>query len=88
MQKQYENQVSAVAPTKPESNKDRRDSTRVNFLGDFAYSIDEACDILNIGKTFIYSEIKAGRLKARRCGARRLILASELNRYLLSLPEI
>ena len=87
MQKQHENQSAIAAPAKPESSKDRRDSTRANFIGDFAYNIDEACDILNIGKTFLYAEIKAGRLKARRCGARRLILASEINRYLLSLPE-
>ena len=67
--------------------KQRRNNTRAGFTGDVAYSIEEACDILNIGKTMIYKELSAGRLKARRCGARRLILASEINRYLLSLPE-
>lgn len=76
-----------TAPTGDKTAKERRDNARAGFTGDVAYSIEEACDILNIGKTMIYKELRAGRLKARRCGARRLILASELNRYLLSLPE-
>lgn len=78
---------NSTMPTGDKTAKERRDNARAGFTGDVAYSIEEACDILNIGKTMIYKELRAGRLKARRCGARRLILASELNRYLLSLPE-
>jgi hypothetical protein len=47
-----------------------------------AYSLDE----LPFGRTKAYSEINAGRLKAVKVGAKTLILADELKRYLNSLP--
>jgi excisionase family DNA binding protein len=52
-----------------------------------AYTTDEACKIASIGKTMLYAEIKAKRLKVRKCGVRTLILAQELGRWLQSLPE-
>lgn len=60
---------------------------RTSFSGDIAYTILEACQILNIGRSKLYAELNLGHIKAKRCGTRRLILASELNRYLMTLPE-
>jgi excisionase family DNA binding protein len=51
-----------------------------------AYSPDEAAKLAGIGRTFLFSEMKAGRLRARKAGARTLIEADDLKRWLASLP--
>jgi excisionase family DNA binding protein len=38
-----------------------------------AYSIDEFCDRYRIGRTTVYEEIKAGRLKAVKVRRRTLV---------------
>jgi excisionase family DNA binding protein len=53
-----------------------------------AHSIDEACEASDLGRTKIYEEIQAGRLKARKVGRRTLILHKDLEAYLAALPEI
>lgn len=52
-----------------------------------AFSIAEAVGISGIGRTALFSEIKAGRLVARKCGRRTIILASDLARWLEALPR-
>ena len=52
-----------------------------------AYSIDEAVKILPIGKTKLYEEIKAGRIKASKFGARVLIPTTSMQEWLSSLPQ-
>ncbi|MFO0389953.1 MAG: helix-turn-helix domain-containing protein [Alphaproteobacteria bacterium] len=60
----------------------------MNALNDKAlYSVTEVIELVGIGRTMLYKEIRAGRLKIRKCGKRTLILATELNRWLESLPE-
>jgi excisionase family DNA binding protein len=49
-------------------------------------TISEACAIAGIGRTKIYEAISEGRLKARKCGKRTLILKNELRQFLESLP--
>jgi excisionase family DNA binding protein len=39
-----------------------------------------------IGKTKIYEAIASGKLTARKCGKRTLILREELRQFLASLP--
>jgi hypothetical protein len=34
----------------------------------------------------VYEEIRAGRLKARKCGRRTVVLAADLREWLASLP--
>ncbi len=51
------------------------------------YTVDQVCEIAQIGKTRLYQEIGKRRLKVKKLGARTLILASELDRWLESLPE-
>jgi len=51
-----------------------------------AHSILEAAKIAGIGRSFVYQEIRAGRLVARKAGGRTLILHSDLLDYLRRLP--
>ncbi|WOH51130.1 MULTISPECIES: helix-turn-helix domain-containing protein [unclassified Bradyrhizobium] len=50
-------------------------------------SVAEACAVAGIGRTKIYQAISEGRLKARKCGKRTLILRDELRHFLVSLPS-
>ncbi len=52
-----------------------------------ALSIDESCAAAGVGRTLIYQEIGAGNLIARKAGRRTLILCSDLETWLNSLPN-
>lgn len=52
-----------------------------------AYTIDQVAETVNLGKTTIYAEIKAGRLKVRKCNTRTLVLHADLQAWLDSLPQ-
>jgi len=53
-----------------------------------AYSIREAKQVLGgIGNEKLYSYINNGRLRAIKMGNRTLILASDINNFLKTLPE-
>lgn len=47
-----------------------------------AYSIKEACEASSLGRTTIYSHIRAKRLKAIRVGGRTIIPAESLHALL------
>ena len=47
-----------------------------------AFRIDEAVKASGLGRSFIYVEMKAGRLPAFKVGGRRLILRTDLVAYL------
>lgn len=49
-------------------------------------SIAEACVVAGVGRTMLYEAIAEGRLKCRKFGKRRLILKSDLEDFLVSLP--
>ncbi len=51
-----------------------------------AYPLAEAAAQLGIGRSKLYSEIAAGRLRTVAIGRRRLVPRSELERYLAGLP--
>ncbi len=51
-----------------------------------AHSIDWVCEDSDLGRTFIYNEIKAGRLIARKAGRRTINLDSDYRAYLAALP--
>lgn len=50
-----------------------------------AYSIARLSDACDLGRTFIYGEIKAGRLQVIKAGRRTLIETAEARRWLSSL---
>jgi excisionase family DNA binding protein len=52
-----------------------------------AYSIYEACGLLSVGRTTLYSAIKKGDLKTCKVGRRTLISADALHLWLESLPS-
>lgn len=51
-----------------------------------ARSPDTSARLAGCGRTTIYSAIKAGSLRARKCGRRTLILDADLRGWLSSLP--
>lgn len=49
-----------------------------------AYSVPEACDALSISRTVLYRLIAAGELETVKIGARTVVRATELERFLSS----
>jgi uncharacterized protein (DUF2336 family) len=47
-----------------------------------AFSISEVVRTSGVGRTLVFAEIKAGRLIARKCGRRTVILSEDLRRWL------
>ena len=53
-----------------------------------AFTVSTFCRTFNVGRTFLYQEIKAGRLSACKAGSKTLILRSEAERWAQSLPKL
>lgn len=53
-----------------------------------AYTLEQVSDMLNIGKTKIFAEIKAGRLKVRKWGSRNLVFREDLDAFIETLPIV
>jgi len=53
--------------------------------GKLAYSIAELPGIVSLGRSHIYEEIRAGRLRTVKAGRRTLVLAEDLRAWLLSM---
>jgi hypothetical protein len=53
-----------------------------------AYTVEELLSFHPGGRTALFGEIKAGKLMARKLGARTIILHSDYLAYLDSLPVI
>lgn len=51
-----------------------------------ALGIDDFCRLFGVGRTTAYSEIKSGRLRARKVGKRTLISFEDADNWLQSLP--
>jgi hypothetical protein len=58
----------------------------VDKKGKLAHSIAQLVEVSGLGRSFIYEEIKAGRLVARKAGRRTLVLHEDAERWLGSLP--
>lgn len=52
--------------------------------GKLAYSISDLPALTSLGRSFIYEEIKAGRLQTLKAGRRTLVMADDLNAWLQS----
>ena len=55
-------------------------------LEPLAIGIPEAIRVAGVGRTKLYAEIAAGKIKIRKSGRRTLIEPSELRRYIEALP--
>ena len=53
-----------------------------------ALSVIQVLELTGISRCTLYQEINSGRIVARKLGNRTLILESDLERYLDSLPRI
>ena len=53
--------------------------------GKLAYSIADLPSLISLGRSHIYEEIRAGRLRTVKAGRRTLVLAEDLRTWLLSL---
>ena len=62
------------------------DHDQRNPLEKLAYSIPEFCEVSNLKRSTVYKEIKAGKLIARKARGRTIILPTDGDNYLLSLP--
>ena len=60
----------------------------LDHSGKIAYSIPQFCSACAVGRTFVYEEIKAGRLRACKAGRRTIIDAAEARRWLAALQRI
>jgi len=54
----------------------------------FALSIKDACKLSSLGRTKFYQLLKNNKIPARKCGRRTIILRSELEEALNSLPLV
>ena len=52
-----------------------------------AFSVEEFCKRYGIGRSSAYEEIRAGRLKCRKLGARTLVPQDSAEEWLASLPQ-
>ena len=55
---------------------------------DGALTVEEFCRCYRVGRTTAYEEINAGRLAAKKRGARTLIARNEAQRWFANLPAI
>ena len=53
-----------------------------------AFTVREFCSVLSIGRSTFYEEMKRGRIKVLKLGARTLVPASEVGAFLQRLQEL
>jgi excisionase family DNA binding protein len=53
-----------------------------------AYTIAETLALTGLGRDKLYALINSGQLPARKLGRRTLVIATDLHRFLESLPSI
>ncbi len=71
--------------TEPRNRHERRTTEAGHRL---AYDVTGFADAVGIGRTKVYAEINAGRLKAKKIGARTIIPAQAADDYIACLPDL
>jgi hypothetical protein len=56
--------------------------------GRLAYPLNDFADAIGVGRSKLYAEIKAGRLKAKKVGSRTIITSAAAHTYLDALPDL
>ena len=62
--------------------------SQLNTAGKLAYSINEFCEAVSIGRNKTYLEIKEGRLKTVKIGRRTVIRREDAEAWLNSMEEM
>jgi hypothetical protein len=75
------------APRNDVATPNPQPAPRIGAEVPLAYSPKDALRLLGCGMTFLYAEISAGRLEARKAGKKTLILAESLRAYLAARPR-
>ena len=57
------------------------------FLTKAAYSIEEFCELVSLGRSKAFGEIRSGRLRVVKAGRRSLITAQEVTAWLERLAD-
>ena len=74
--------IAQLRDDEPESEIDRTPRQHQGSNPDqVAYGIEDASRLLGLGRTTVFAEISAGRLKSFRVGKRRLVPATALTEY-------
>lgn len=60
------------------------DKTELQPIG---HSVGDAVAITGSSRTVLYNAMKAGHLRAKKLGARRIILDADLRAWMASLPD-
>lgn len=82
---------SAQAAQRVSAPEPRREPSLIGFAGTIAaagLSIEAAAQFLGLGRSLVYTEIRAGRLVAHKAGRRTVILREDAERYLRGLPTV
>ena len=51
-------------------------------------TVAEFCSTYNVGRTFLYEEVRAGRLTACKAGSKTLIMRVDAEQWAASLPRL
>ena len=74
------------APSLSDVRKKQRRRPKPDLVNAITVSVDDACSITGLSRSFIYELMVKNVLDARKAGSRRLILVESLRRYIDSLP--
>jgi excisionase family DNA binding protein len=85
---EFEEWMTSVGGGAPSNNGSDRDDDVSLAPNTLAYSVEEVVELTGISRSKLYEEMDDKRLRARKCGDRRLILGSDLDRYLRRLPTV
>ncbi len=58
-----------------------------DYPGRLALNVAEAVRTSGLGRSTLYAALRTGKLRARKCGRRTIILTEDLGRFLTSLPN-
>jgi hypothetical protein len=74
-------------PTMSQNHPDANANSIPPFDERLGLSIAQFCAMSSLGKTYVYSEIKNGRLRVRKFGKRTIVLVDDARRYLAGETE-
>ena len=65
-----------------------RNEALENASGKLAYNVRQVCKLSGLSRATVYAAIRGGKLRARKQGARTLVLRDDLRSWLEGLPML